>query len=47
MTAKDLKEIIKKLDFAENRKMNYSEFLAATINLKEYLSHDRLQSIFN
>ena len=47
MTAEEIDNIIKELDFAENKKINYSEFLAATINVKDYLDDARLEAIFN
>ena len=43
----EINSIIKELDFAENKRINYSEFIAATINVSEYLSEERLQAIFN
>lgn len=43
----EIKNIIKELDFAENKRINYSEFIAATINVSEYLSEERLMAIFN
>lgn len=39
-------KIIKELDFADNQKINYSEFLAATIDVKLYLNKNRVNSIF-
>ena len=47
MNAEEIASIIKELDFAENKKINYSEFIAATINVSEYLTEERLQAIFN
>ena len=47
MTAEEIKSIIAELDFAENKRINYSEFIAATINVEEYLTEDRLRGIFN
>ena len=47
MTAEEIKKIVDELDFAENKRINYSEFIAATINVSEYLSEERLQAIFN
>ena len=47
MTAEEIDKIISELDFAENKRINYSEFLAATINVKDYLDDARLEAIFN
>lgn len=46
MSASELKNIIKECDFHNNHKINYSEFIGATINLKEYLTIERLEAIF-
>ena len=43
----EIQSIINELDFAENKRINYSEFIAATINVNEYLSDERLAAIFN
>ena len=34
MKSKELKKIINELDYAGNKKINYTEFLAATISIK-------------
>jgi|TARA_B110001450_G_C17483089_1_gene425068 Ca2+-binding EF-hand superfamily protein len=38
--------VVKELDFADNKKINYSEFIAATINAADFLTHDKLEAIF-
>ena len=38
----EIQSIIENLDFAENKRINYSEFIAATINVSEFLSEERL-----
>ena len=43
----EIQSIIENLDFAENKRINYSEFIAATINVSEFLSEERMQAIFN
>lgn len=43
----EINNIITELDFAENKRINYSEFIAATINVSEFLSDERLAAIFN
>ena len=40
VTANEIKQIINKVDYIENGKINYSEFLAATIDRK-YLERDK------
>lgn len=35
------------IDFAQNKKINYTEFLAATINAETYMTETRLQGVFN
>ena len=42
----EIRQIIKEIDYAENGKINYSEFISATINTKDFLTEDRLQAIF-
>ena len=42
MGIEEINNIIKELDFAENKRINYSEFIAATINVHDYLSEERL-----
>jgi len=46
MTPEEIKQIVKEVDYAENGRVNYSEFIAATINTKNYLSAERLEAIF-
>ena len=46
-TQQELREIMNQLDYRDdNHKINYSEFLAATINVHNYLTHDKLKNIF-
>jgi len=35
------------VDYQGNKRINYSEFLAATINVHEFLTSDRLDALFN
>lgn len=37
---------MKNLDYAGNGKINYSEFLVATIEIKKVLTFDRLWALF-
>ena len=46
MTNEEIASIVKELDFADNKKINYSEFIAATINAAEFLTEDKLEAIF-
>ena len=46
MSQEEIANIVKELDFAENKKINYSEFIAATINAAEFLTEDKLKAIF-
>ena len=46
-TQQELRDIMNQLDYRDgNHKINYSEFLAATINVHNYLTHDKLKNIF-
>ena len=38
ITLQEVDKIIREVDFKGNRKINYSEFLAATINAQEFLT---------
>ena len=46
MSVDDIKRIVKELDYAENGRVNYSEFIAATINARKFLTETRLLAIF-
>jgi len=39
--------MIDQIDYHNNKKINYSEFLAATIDIKEFLTESRLKAVFN
>ena len=45
-SAKNIKVMMKNIDFEENKKINYTEFLAATID-DTYLTDERLKGVFN
>ena len=47
LTPEEVQNMIKEIDFADNKRINYSEFLSATINVKDFLDDDRLNAIFN
>lgn len=47
MSAEEVQDIIHELDYAENERINYSEFLSATISVKEVLTDDKLETLFN
>ncbi len=46
MSAMEIKEIIQNLDYSGNHKINYSEFLAATISVQKFLTHQKLEALF-
>ena len=48
MSANDqeVQDIINQMDFTGNHKINYSEFLAATIDIKNFLTDSKLKAIF-
>lgn len=39
--------MIDEMDYHNNKKINYSEFLAATIDVKHFLTDSRLRAVFN
>ena len=46
LNSEEIKNIVEELDLIGNHKINYSEFLAATVSVKEILTHDRLEILF-
>ena len=43
----EIRDMISEIDYHNNKKINYSEFLAATINVKHFLTDNRLLAVFN
>lgn len=43
----EIKELIEQMDYYQTGKINYSEFLSATIDVKSFLSEQRLLAIFH
>lgn len=43
----EIEELIKEIDYADNHKINYSEFIAATMDVKRFLTAEKLEAIFN
>mgnify|MGYP002632395295 CR=1 FL=1 len=46
MTIEEIKQIVKELDYADNKKINYSEFISATINANEFLTENKINALF-
>lgn len=46
MSKEEIQRIVKEVDYAENGLVNYSEFIAATINAKKFLNDSKLLAIF-
>lgn len=42
-----MNDIIAQVDYQSNSKINYSEFLSATINLNNFLDEQKLLAVFN
>ena len=47
MTQEEIQQIMDNLDYDKNSKINYNEFLAASINVQEHMSKKKLDSIFS
>lgn len=47
VSSTEVKEMISQIDYHNNKMINYSEFLAATIDIKHFLTDSRLKAIFN
>lgn len=45
-TANKIQDIINEVDYHDNKMINYSEFLAATISAQSFLTEDRLWILF-
>lgn len=43
----EVTSMIAQMDYHNNKKINYSEFLAATIDIQSFLNDSRLRAIFN
>ena len=43
----EISSIIDQMDYHDNKQINYSEFLAATINVQSFLTESRLKAVFN
>lgn len=39
--------ILKEIDYQGNGKINYSEFLSATLDIQNFLTDSKLRSVFN
>jgi len=42
----ELDKVLEQIDNDKNGKLNYSEFLLASLNIKEFLNHNRVRKIF-
>ena len=46
MSTKEIQEMIQEVDYHGNGKINYSEFLSATINVRTFMTEQKMQAIF-
>lgn len=46
MSTKEIQEMIHEVDYHGNGKINYSEFLSATINVRTFMTEQKMQAIF-
>ena len=47
MDPEEVKHIISEVDYFGNQKINYSEFLMATLNTREFLDDTKLRALFS
>lgn len=47
ITNEQIDKIISECDYFGNKKINYSEFLMATLDVQKFMDDDKLQAIFN
>ena len=43
----ELGQILDELDYLANQKINYTEFIAATIKVESFLTEEKLDALFN
>lgn len=46
MSQTELQKVIDEVDYAANNKINYTEFLAATMDMSSFLDEHKLLSVF-
>ncbi len=47
LSDKEIDDIINQMDYQENHKINYSEFLSATLDVEKFLTDEKLEAVFN
>lgn len=47
MTSEQIENIIDEVDYFGNKRINYSEFLMATLDVRSFLNDKALRAIFN
>ena len=47
MSEQEIDQIFERIDFNHDGEINYSEFLAATIDVQNFLTESRLKAVFN
>ena len=47
MTGDQIRALITEVDYTGNGKINYTEFLVATVNLNTFLDESKLKAIFS
>ena len=47
ISEEEIEELISNLDYAKNGKINYTEFLGATIDVKTFLTDEKLDALFS
>jgi len=43
----EIKKIIAEVDFFGNKKINYTDFLVATMDMKSFMDDQKLRAVFN
>ena len=47
VSEQEIQDMINQIDYHENNKINYSEFLAATIDVRNFLTDSKLKAVFS
>jgi len=46
MSLNEIDDVVNQLDLAHNHKINYTEFISATIDIQSYLTDEKLEGLF-
>ena len=47
MSPEEIQDLIKNLSYSQNGKINYTDFIGATIDINKFLTDDKLEALFS